>query len=311
MTPTERHDHQNAELYRAALRDDLDALLRWMPYADPQWTCSIKQMTALSAAAFKGSKHVLPELLKVFSPTHTDKYGQTPFLIAAEKGHFSVLKLLAPFSDVGQVDCYGRGAVDLISNIPGDAGKMALEWLFSLGLQGQALLVNDSGATPLMTACVRGGCVRGRCASPPDNLANITLRTLLPHSDVNAQDNDGHTALMTAIIMEFSSGVAFLAPLSDLSLRDKDGLDALELAVSLGRWSCVDILAPFFQDTARVRIILNDAPHGALPKALAWVEARELSRLVSGALRESVLSNCPDSTANAAQALARRAPRSL
>lgn len=55
--------------------------------------------TLLHAASSHNQPDVVMFLLKCISPNVTNKYGQTPAHMAAEKGHTQVLKLLVRDSD--------------------------------------------------------------------------------------------------------------------------------------------------------------------------------------------------------------------
>ncbi|ROT77458.1 TKL protein kinase [Penaeus vannamei] len=83
-----------AELFRAVENGDLARVQELIQYTGAAVRRSKTSCTLLHAAASHNQADVVMFLLKLISPNVTNKEGQTPAHVAAEKGHTQVLKLL-------------------------------------------------------------------------------------------------------------------------------------------------------------------------------------------------------------------------
>ena len=97
-----------------------------------------------------------------------------------------------------------------------------------------ARLQDQRQSTPLMLAAI--------------NHHVECLKLLLPHSDVDAQNNDGNTALMMAFHGQCLEAARILIPLSNLDLVDLEGRDALFMATQTLHAHDLppEVFAPFF-----------------------------------------------------------------
>lgn len=107
-----------------------------------------------------------------------------------------------------------------------------VEFLLS---QIDPMLVDTEKWTALMRAAVL---VSNTC---PVRRLNC-LKLLVPHSELDAVNTYGSTALMCAIKSSYALGVEYLAIHSNLSLVNANGQSALNLAIDLKYHSYVEFL---------------------------------------------------------------------
>lgn len=137
--------------------------------------------TALILAAKKGYLEVLKELLPVSNPEHDGLWGRA-FDVAVEKQHFACARYLAPYTDINKENIHGK--TPLIESVIWQK-EPCVDFLLALGADANRV-EGICQRTPLMVAAHHG-------------YNTHILNALLPHSNINAQDNQGNTALGLAL----------------------------------------------------------------------------------------------------------------
>lgn len=183
--------------------------------------------TALILAATRGHKSIVKFLLtapsiKINLQNHS---GETAFMLAVWLGHYEICQMLmhVPGLNVNIQDKYGFTALlYACDRRPPETEKIVKLLLFHKDISVN--ISNNIGSTALMLAAARF------------EETNVLEQLLLhPNIDVNAQNNVGGTALTNAILNGRENSVKLLlkVPNIDLNLKSASGCTALEFAKNL------------------------------------------------------------------------------
>ncbi|ABO55129.1 ankyrin repeat domain-containing protein [Burkholderia vietnamiensis] len=182
-------------LMLAAQQGHLDCVLALLPVSDPNARCR-EERTALMKAVFVGNAPCVEALLPRSDTSRPDAWGKTLLMHAAASGDSETLRLMLPFGDPHARD--------------------------------------RDGSTALMLAATGEEAGSAEC-----------IRILLPLSDVKAADSVNHdTALMTSAQIGNVESVLALLPHSDPNAINADGRSALAFAAAEGNEACVRALVP-------------------------------------------------------------------
>ena len=209
------------------------------------------------------------------SAAAVDESGRGSALMAASIGAHGLLeRLLQAGADPHQADRLGQTALHLA------AATESLECVRILADERSAAARNKLGATPFMSACVRGDASiashlsrDGQLAQPridgftplmaaAKRWALDCMAIAMPGNDPNAVDDGFWNALMHACASGHAEAVRVLFPTTDLDAMDDEGWSALEIAKDSGR---VDICPDLRQAMAARGSLLIDQAPPALP----------------------------------------------
>uniref|UniRef100_A0A8C5E907 Ankyrin repeat domain 44 n=1 Tax=Gouania willdenowi TaxID=441366 RepID=A0A8C5E907_GOUWI len=226
--------------------------------------------TAIHLAAARGHAHFLSELLcsahsePQATPPLMDHSGYTPLHWACYYGHDGCVEVL--LEQRGCRCLSGNPFTPLHCAVANDHEACATLLLDAMG-SGITECRDMKGRTPLHAAAFSGhmDCVQ----------------LLLSHdAPVDAEDEDGRTAVMMAAQKGRLGALDLLLNSATLSLMDKAGNNALHLACSNGKEECVLLILEKLSDTS----IIN-APNAALQTPLHLAARSGLKHAVQELLK--------------------------
>ena len=204
----------------------IDMLIEWKVDLD---LIDFEGMTALAYACMFGKLEAAKVLVRAgASPLISDMDDKTPLHLATIHGHAEIVAFLVDQkNDVGTDyrDFMGLTALHHAS-VQCDATLVA-----ALLQKGASTIPDISGVTPLMRTCHEKNVV--------------CTRLLLPHSEIDARDEDGRTALMYACCRPNNLEIVqlLLSVRADVGVRSEDGCTALmEACQDGGRPLLVEVL---------------------------------------------------------------------
>jgi ankyrin repeat protein len=251
-----------------------------------------ERLTPLMRAARTSQKYAIQFLLPISDPHARDAEGKTALMHAAEIGSIEAVRELLAASEVAAVDRFKRSALSYAAG--SHSNGEALLALFAATPDARAAIHRPdvSGMTPFLWATTSHGqtietliAAAGMGGNAPGGLTPLMLAAvscnspaiacLLPHSDANARDEKGRTALhhclSTALDAHDMSPGAALAKLlgkCDPLALDDEGRDALWFVQRMDYAGHKEIFAPIVaEDYAKAqRAALLAEAHGA-PRA--------------------------------------------
>jgi uncharacterized protein len=273
----------------AAARGHEEAAELLLPHSDPLARGG-DNWSVLELAAGVGLTDLVAKLLPVANAKAASRSGQTALIAALSGGHDETALALLPFSDADAKTTDGRSALHAAAicgegatveallaagSDPKSKSDIGTPWLAAMAsgnVKAARILMpfadaqerGADGATALMRACQRV------------KMGDFVAELIEMGADVNASQNDGHTALMLAatngaaktveILLAFGAdpfatdhrgmsalhcaahannpGAAkLLAPVSDLAAKNTGGFTAEDLAASQGNTRCAREIA--------------------------------------------------------------------
>ncbi len=187
-----------------------------------------KNKTLLMVASDAGKLDVINLLISKGADARAcDQAGNTALILACVRGYEDIARVLAPHSDINHQNSFGWSAL-MLAAIAGTAQLCCL--LLSYG--AEPLATDSKHRTPLMKAVRHAN--------------KETFDVLLPVSTVDAQDDDGDTALIKAARYGQDEMIKkLLAKGSNPRIRDKKGETAYDKAVKKGNTEAMTLLELF------------------------------------------------------------------
>ncbi|KAK6178034.1 hypothetical protein SNE40_012873 [Patella caerulea] len=190
--------------------------------------------SGLMQAAQKGFTDVAEVLIENGADVHSQNdAGKTPLMLACFAGKLEVVQLLR--SHGARYTDFDKGGSTAVHWAVDGGNTKLLDWIVSDG--GDINIKdNNSGWTPLL-----------RCASVGGN-RDTGLTLLMNGADINAQDRDGKTTLMIAIINGNNALLELLLQRrADIGVRNEYGKTAYEMAISMERRKIIKTLDEYIE----------------------------------------------------------------
>lgn len=229
-----KDDFSQAPLFLASWQNKTEAV-RWLVERKANIDTTTDQgFTPLAAAAWNGYEELMEILLETHAKVdYHDEKGHTPLTIAALRGEVEAVKILIEHgANIDAQDLAGNTVLmQAVQSNFTDRPMETVNLLLEYGANVEHH--NLKGLTPLMKAA----------EVAEDDAANIVQQLLDKGAAINAQDNEGRTALMHALVdgtketreMLFKNGAA-------LEAQDKLGDTALIFAAGYSTTNVVQWL---------------------------------------------------------------------
>ncbi|XP_071947978.1 uncharacterized protein [Antedon mediterranea] len=183
-----------------------------------------------------------------------DKFGFTPLMNAAQKGHKDIVKVLIEYgADVNAQTSSGKdalmltcfvGHLDVVKilrqhgakwTVADKGGSTAIHWAVDGGNTELLRWMIRDGADVSARESVSGWTPLIRCATMGGNV-DIGRVLINADADVNARDSDGKTALMNATLNGHQALIELLVSRgADLYIQNDQGKTAIHMAHSFDR----------------------------------------------------------------------------
>jgi len=218
-------------LHRALDRQDLEMIQKIVDSGDVKIDVPNKYgFSALMQASVKGYTDIVEILLKSGADVHLQNdAGKTALMLACYAGTLDAVKMLRQYG--ARYTDFDRGGSAPIHWAVDGGNKRLVEWIIKDGADPNMRDLN-SGWTPL----IRCACVSGH--------RDVGLELLEAGADINAQDKDGKTTLMIAIINGHQALLEVLlkknAKINEL--KNEYGKTAYDMAVSLEKRRILKVL---------------------------------------------------------------------
>lgn len=208
-------------LHRAILKQDIEEIEKILDTGDVKIDVPDKYgFTGLMQASQKGFAEVVECLLNNGADIHTkNDAGKTALMLACFAGQFDIVKILRNAG--ARYEDYDRGGSTALHWAVDGGNIKLIEWMIEDGADVN-IADHNCGWTPLL-----------RCASVGGK-RDVAYTLLSKGANINAQDKDGKTTLMIAIINGHLELVELLLKRNvDLTVKNEFGKTAYQMAQSM------------------------------------------------------------------------------